>query len=269
VDFLTEPEPARGTALSVAPSIRRIVAANPGPMTYRGTNTYLLDWPGGVAVLDPGPDDPAHVGHILAEAGAPIRAILLTHAHRDHVGALAALRAATAAPVYAWRQSVEAEVALDSGDSAGDWRALHTPGHAPDHLCFLGPGGVIFSGDHVMSWSSTVVGGPGGDMAAYFRSLERLLGLDASVYLPGHGPPLSEPRSFVQGLLAHRRAREAAILGALGPEPITAAALAATLYPDITPALRPAAERNVIAHLLKLAAEGKAQDSGEGWRAAS
>ena len=105
--FLTEPEPARGTALPVAPGIRRIVAANPGPMTYRGTNTYLLDWPDGVAVLDPGPDDPTHVGHILAAAGAPVRAILLTHAHRDHVGALAALRAATGgrwAPVYAWRE---------------------------------------------------------------------------------------------------------------------------------------------------------------------
>lgn len=264
--FLTEPEPARGTALPVAAGIRRIVAANPGPMTYRGTNTYLLDWPGGIAVLDPGPDDPAHVAHILAEAGAPVRAVLLTHAHRDHVGALAALREATGAPVYAWRESEAApEMPLGSGDSAGEWRALHTPGHARDHLCFLGPGGVMFSGDQVMSWSSTVVGGPGGDMAAYFSSLERLLGLDASVYLPGHGPPLPNPIPFVEALLAHRRAREKAILLALGREPVSAASLVASLYRDLDPSLRPAAERNVLAHLQKLAGEGRAAETASGW----
>lgn len=269
--FLDEPEPARGTALPVAPGIRRIVAANPGPMTYRGTNTYLLDWPGGVAVVDPGPEDPAHTAHILAASGAPIRAVLLTHTHRDHVGGLAALRAATGAPLYAWREpadaSLEPDMPLDDGGLAGAWRALHTPGHASDHLCFLGPGGLLFSGDHVMSWSSTVVGGPDGDMAAYVRSLTRLLGLDAPLYLPGHGPPLPEPLPFVTALLDHRLAREQAILSGLGPEPASVGAIVDRTYRGLHPSLRRAAERNVLAHLHKLRDEARVMETDAGWLA--
>ena len=123
----------------------------------------------------------------------------------------------------------------------------------------------MFSGDHVMSWSSTVVGGPGGDMAAYFASLERLLELDASLYLPGHGPKLPDPAAFVEALLEHRRARESAILLGLGRAPVSVAALVATLYQGLDPALRPAAERNVIAHLQKLAGEGRACEAADGW----
>lgn len=271
MQFLTEPPPPRGSALAVAGGVRRIVAANPGPMTYHGTNTYLLDWPGGVAVVDPGPDDPAHVRRVLEAAGAPVRAILLTHTHRDHVGAAAALRTATGAPLHGWREPAEPgfspDVALEDGQDVGGWRALHTPGHAPDHFCFLRRDGVLLSGDHVMGWSTSVIGPPGGDMADYFHSLERLLGLEASVYLPGHGPPVRNPKPFVSSLLEHRRAREAAILAALGPEPAPASAIVAALYPGLAAPLLRAAERSVTAHLQKLRREAKATQLQEGWAA--
>ena len=266
--FLTEPEPQRGVALAVRPGIRRIVAANVGPMTYHGTNTYLIDAPDGLIVLDPGPDDPAHVAAVLAAAG-PVARILLSHTHHDHLGAVAALRAATAAPVFGWHDPADPgfapDVRLQDGSVVDGWQALFTPGHASDHLCFAGPDGVLFSADHVMSWSSSVVSPPGGSMADYFASLHRLLARDDRMYLPGHGPPLPDPRPFVQDLLAHRMAREDAILAALGPEPVTTRALTDILYSQVDERLRRAAERNVLAHLLKLRDENRAADGAGGW----
>jgi len=268
--FLTEPEPPRGVALPVRPGIRRVVAANAGAMTYHGTNTYLIEAKGGLMVLDPGPDDPAHVAAVLA--AGPVARILLSHTHIDHVGALPALRAATGAPVYGWHapaaEGVVPDVALRDGDVVDGWQAVFTPGHAADHVCFAGPDSVLFSADHVMSWSSSVVSPPGGDMAAYFASLRRLLERDDAMYLPGHGPPLPEPRPFVQDLLAHRMAREAAVLAALGPAPRGTRALTDALYSQVDERLRRAAERNVLAHLMKLRDEGKALDGPDGWVAA-
>ncbi len=269
--FLTEPEPERGAALAVQPGIRRVVAANRGPMTYHGTNTYLIDAPGGLIILDPGPDDPAHVAAVLAAAG-PVARILLSHTHHDHLGAAPAMRAATGAPVHAWHDPAAPEfmpdVRLRDGDMVDGWQAVFTPGHAADHLCFAGPDGVLFSADHVMSWSSSVVSPPGGVMADYFASLCRLLARGDRMYLPGHGPPLPDPLPFVQDLLAHRQAREDAIVAALGAAPLTTKALTDLLYSQVDERLRRAAERNVLAHLLKLRDEKRAADSREGWVAA-
>jgi glyoxylase-like metal-dependent hydrolase (beta-lactamase superfamily II) len=273
--FLTEPEPRRGEVLPVFPGIRRIVAANPGVMTYFGTNTYLIDTEDGVAVLDPGPEDhPEHIDAILRAAGGKVTLILTSHHHHDHIGAVPALRAATGAPVAGFREQAIPEFApdirLDDGDEIAGLVALHTPGHAPDHLCFArAADDILFTADHVMSWSSSVVSPPRGDMLAYFRSLERLLARRDAVFLPGHGPALPDPRVLVAELLHHRRIREQAIADALRVDSaVSTYHLMDTIYSKLHPDLRLAAQRNVLAHLLKLEAEGKARRDGEEWRAA-
>jgi glyoxylase-like metal-dependent hydrolase (beta-lactamase superfamily II) len=271
--FLTEPEPPRGAATTVMPGVRRIVAANPGPMTYHGTNTYLLDTPDGLAVLDPGPDDAAHVQHILdAAAAEKVALIILSHTHHDHLGAVPALKAATGAPVAGFHTSADpgftADIALGHGDAIAGMTALHTPGHCSDHLCFaadIDGTATLFSADHVMSWSSSIVSPPDGDMAAYFASLHLLLDRSDAVYLPGHGPPLPEPHDLVRNLLAHRQMREHAILAALDDGAAEIEGLRERLYSQTDPRLRKAAERNVLAHLLKLQAEGKVRQDGARW----
>ena len=276
--FLTEPDPERGAVLPVLAGVRRIVAANPGPMTYFGTNTYLIDGPDGAVVLDPGPEGhPEHVEAILRATGGKVALILVSHHHHDHIGAVPALQAATGAPTAGFREKAipefEPDIKLDDGSRIAGMTALHTPGHASDHLCFALPEGdggkVLFSADHVMSWSSTVVSPPGGDMRAYFNSLEILLRRADDLYLPGHGPALPEPRRLVVELLHHRQARERAIQDALadGP-PSDTFTLMNTLYSQVDPRLRRAAERNVLAHLLKLEQEGQVSRDGELWRAA-
>ncbi len=271
MSFVTEPEPPRGTPVPVLPGIRRIVAVNPGVMTYHGTNTYLIDSPDGTIVLDPGPDDEAHVAAVLAHSGT-ISRILLSHTHHDHLGALPALKAATGAPTYGYRRSAvpsfEPDHPLDHGDEVAGWTALFTPGHAADHLCFARSDGVVFTADHVMGWSSSVVSPPNGDMVDYFASLKLLLARQDSIYLPGHGPRLDDPLPFVRDLLEHRMKREEAILAALTDRPASTVGLVELLYSKIDPILKRAAERNVIAHLHKLAREGRAVELAEGWRAA-
>jgi len=278
--FLTEPEPERDVLEPVLPGISRVVAANPGPMTYHGTNTYLIDTTEGLVVLDPGPDDPAHVAALMRVTGGQVALILLSHTHHDHVGGVAALQEATGAPTAGFRDSglatFEPDIKLADGDTIAGMLSLHTPGHASDHLCFAletadrsaGPSKVLFSADHVMSWSSSVVSPPDGDMAAYFASLHILLERDDEVYLPGHGPTLPDPRGLVRELLHHRMARERAIETALGAGAANTYTLMDTLYSQVHPRLRRAAERNVLAHLLKLEGEGKVMRDGEVWRAA-
>jgi glyoxylase-like metal-dependent hydrolase (beta-lactamase superfamily II) len=206
--------------------------------------------------------------------------ILVSHTHHDHVGAVAALQEATGAPTAGFRESglatFEADIKLADGDTIAGMLALHTPGHASDHLCYAlemadrsaGPSKVLFSADHVMSWSSSVVSPPDGDMAAYFASLHILLERDDDVFLPGHGPKLPNPRELVRELLHHRMARERAIETALGVGAANTYTLMDTLYSQVHPRLRRAAERNVLAHLLKLEGEGKVMRDGEVWRAA-
>jgi glyoxylase-like metal-dependent hydrolase (beta-lactamase superfamily II) len=276
--FLTEPEPERGAKLPVLPGISRIVANNPGPMTYHGTNTYLIDSPDGLVVLDPGPEDhPEHVEAILRHTGGNVAFILISHTHHDHVGAVPALQAATNARTAGFRNSAipsfDPEIKLDHGSTFAGMQAVHTPGHASDHLCFARPGPdgdkVLFSADHVMSWSTSVVSPPGGDMKAYFDSMNLLLGREDDVYLPGHGPALREPRNLVREMLAHRMIREQAIARKLTDGPAGTYAIMDALYSQLNPRLRRAAERNVLAHLLKMEAEGKVIRDGELWRAPS
>jgi len=275
--FLTEPEPERGAHLPLLPGVSRIVAANPGPMTYYGTNTYLIETSQGLVVLDPGPEDhPEHVDAIMRHTGGQIAFILISHTHHDHVGAAPALRAKTGAPTVGFKVSgldtFDADIKLSDGDLVAGMKAIHTPGHALDHLCFsmAGPAGdkILFSADHVMSWSTSVVSPPGGDMKDYFASLDLLLKRDDDVYLPGHGPPLHEPRLLVGEMLHHRQARENAIAVKLKEGPASTFTLMDTLYSQINPRLRRAAERNVLAHLLKMELEGKVTRDGENWRAA-
>ncbi len=275
--FLTEPEPERDTLLPVLPGVSRIVAANPGPMTYYGTNTYLIDTQDGMVVLDPGPEDhPEHVEAIIRATGGMIALILVSHTHHDHVGAVPALQEATGAPTVGFVESAlesfDPDIKLSDGDSVAGMQSLHTPGHAADHLCFAlttrEGSSVLFSADHVMSWSTSVVSPPGGDMAAYFASLRLLLDRTDDVFLPGHGPPLPEPRSLVREMLHHRMARERAIAEKLSQGPADTFVLMDTLYSQVNPRLRRAAERNVLAHLMKMELEGKVVRDGGMWRAA-
>ena len=273
--FLTEPEPTRGAVLPVLPGISRIVAANPGPMTYHGTNTYLIETKDGLVVLDPGPDEPAHVDAIVQATGGKVDLILLSHTHHDHLGAMATLVAATGARTAGYGQPADAQfvpdVKLDDGAAIAGMAVLHTPGHASDHVCYALPtagGAVLFSADHVMSWNSSVVSPPDGDMAAYVASLKRVLDHGDDVFLPGHGPPLPQPRALTRALLFHRMEREQAILARLGKSPADTPGLRAALYSQINPRLQRAAERNVLAHLLKLQAEGKVTQQDTLWRVA-
>ena len=269
--FLTEPVPERGTLLPVLPGISRIVADNPSRMTYHGTNTYVLDHPDGVTILDPGPDSADHVADIIRLAPGPIVHILLSHTHRDHVGGAAALKQQTGARTYGWHSSAEEsftpDVPIHDGKAVLGMEAVFTPGHAADHLCFARLDGVLFSADHVMGWSSSIVSPPGGDMAAYFASLHRLLARPETTYLPGHGPALTDPHPYVTALLDHRTARENGIAAALRDGPRSSMDLVETLYSKIDPILKMAAERNVLAHLMKLEGEGRVMRRGEAWQA--
>lgn len=263
--FLSEEEPPRGVPVYVLPGIDRVVARNPSVMTYHGTNTYLIRGLDGLTIIDPGPEDPQHVEDVLAATqGVPVERLLLTHTHADHLGAAPALSAATGAPIFGYKISAKPGFTPDrklaGGDSAGSFIALHTPGHAADHLCFqyTPPGGakILFSGDHVMSWSSSIVSPPDGDMLAYYRSLELLLGRDDEIYLGGHGPLLTDPRKLVTELLEHRKHREASMLEKLRQRSWAVAELAAELYHKTDIYLKAAAQRNVLSHMRKLEAEG-------------
>ncbi|WP_159998498.1 MBL fold metallo-hydrolase [Roseomonas sp. 18066] len=267
--------------------LRRIRCGNPGAFTFLGTNSYLIGEGGSVAVLDPGPLDEAHQAAILAALpGETISHILVSHTHRDHSPGAAPLVAATGAktagfgPHQTPREAggeggdhdFHPDIALADGDTiAGEgWRltALHTPGHCANHLCFALEGGeVLFSADHVMSWSTSVVSPPDGDMAQYMASLQRLASRGETLFLPGHGAPLPQPAAFTRALIAHRQAREAALLAALTDRPQPVEALVPPLYGSaLDPKLRPAAARSLLAHLIKLAEEGQAQQALDGWQ---
>lgn len=283
-------DPPPGVAEHVAPGLRRILAPNPSPMTFRGTNTYLLG-DADLCVIDPGPADPRHLAALLAAIGAaPLRAIVVTHSHLDHSPLARPLAQATGAPVLGYgdseagRSDVMRALAAAGMEGGGegvdrgfrpdarladgetlagrDWkiRAIHTPGHFGNHIC-LRWGDAIFSGDHAMGWASSLVSPPDGDMGDYLRSCDLLLREGARVLHPGHGPAVTDPAARLRWLVSHRQERETQIRAALSGGPSTPAAVTAAVYPDLAPALRPAAERNVLAHLIDLAARGEATAS--------
>jgi glyoxylase-like metal-dependent hydrolase (beta-lactamase superfamily II) len=286
--FAKEFTGAAGEVVTLSPLLRRVLAPNPGPFTFRGTNSYIVGR-GAVAIVDPGPDDAAHVASLLdALAGDRLSHIVVTHSHRDHAPAARALAAATGAPIvgcapYAPRpdradgavrldashdpQYAPARILADGDCVAGPgWTlaALHTPGHAANHLCFrLDEENALLSGDHVMAWSTSIVAPPDGVMADYMASLEKLRGRAESVYWPGHGGPVTEPQRFVRGLINHRRQREAAILRRLGAGDRRIAEIVPVLYSGVAPALHPAAARSVLAHLVDLVARGRVATDGE------
>lgn len=271
-----------------AAKVRVVLAPNPSAMTGPGTNSFLIG-EREVAVIDPGPDDPTHIQAILDMAEGRISHILVTHAHLDHTAGVARLAQATRAPVFAFgpadsgRSPTMARLAatgLNGGEGAdtgfrpdielrhgeelrsSDWtlQALHTPGHMGGHLSFR-LGDAIFCGDLVMGWSTSIISPPEGDLVDYFRSLDLLARLAPRVLYPAHGDPITDPLPRLEELAAHRRLRSAQILDALDAGPGTAAELAARIY-TIPAHLMPAAERNVLAHLLALADLGTVAGDG-------
>ena len=262
----------------VAPGVRRIVARNPGPFTFRGTGTYVVG-EGKVAVIDPGPDLPEHIEALLMDlAGEEVTHILVTHTHRDHSPAAAAVKAATGAPTYGFgphaggrrgEAAIEEggdwdfvpDIAVKDGDeiAGAGWRfeAVHTPGHTSNHLCFALPDrGILFSGDHVMGWSTSVIAPPDGDMASNMASLDKLQVRSYSVYWPTHGPAIAQPKDHERAFIAHRREREAGIVRCLEAGIGRVDAMVERLYLGLDPKLKRAAGRSVLAHLLDLTGRG-------------
>lgn len=290
------------------PLVRRVLAPNPSPYTFTGTQTYLVGAGSELAVIDPGPADGSiagdpspfkgadthgvgHVEAILAAAGeARIVAILCTHTHRDHSPAAAPLKAATGAQIIgcaplslsddgpradsAFDRSYAPDRVLRDGEqiSGPDWtiEAVATPGHTSNHLCYsLVESGALFTGDHVMAWSTSVVSPPDGDMALYMQSLEKLHDRADKRLYPAHGPAVDKPRQLVRGMLGHRRQREAQILRLLGTGPHQIPAMVAAMYKGLDPRLTGAAGRSVLAHLIDLENRGRVRADGESWSAAA
>lgn len=297
-----------GLAEQCEPLVRRVLAPNPSPYTFTGTQTYIVGAGNDVAVIDPGPvgkvmegvdatlasalSGVGHVEAILAAVGsARIVAIMCTHTHRDHSPAAGPLKAATGAPIIGCAPLVipddgegRADAAFDptyapdrvlthgervSGDG---WtvEAVHTPGHTANHLCYsVVESGALFTGDHVMGWSTSVIAPPDGNMGDYMASLTMLQERPDKVYYPAHGPAVTNPKQLVRGMLGHRRQREAQILRELGKGTHTIAAMVPAMYKGLDPRLIGAAGRTVLAHLLALEGEGRVAREDERWTIAA
>jgi 2-amino-4-hydroxy-6-hydroxymethyldihydropteridine diphosphokinase len=270
-----------GTLARLSPLVRRMVAGNPGPFTFTGTCTYVVG-NGEVAVIDPGPADASHIDALIAALGREtVTHIVVTHTHRDHSPGAKLLAARTGAPVIgcdvhrSFRPLHEGEAGTEAGGDR-DYRparvledgevfegkgftleAVHTPGHTANHLAFaLREENALFSGDHVMAWSTTVVAPPDGSMRDFMLSLDRLKGRDETIYWPGHGGPVNEPRRFVRALINHRRMRESAILNRLSLGDETIEAIVEAIYVGLDPRLKGGAARSVFAHLEDLVERG-------------
>lgn len=269
------------------PGVARILAHNPSAFTYYGTQTYLVG-EREVALIDPGPDLPEHLDAVEeALAGRPVVAIMCTHTHRDHSPAARALAERTGAPVIGCAElaletvgpRADASFDFDYAPSSvlrdGDWVeadgeqicAVATPGHTSNHLCFAFRD-ILFTGDHVMGWSTTVVVPPDGDMAAYMASLDKLRQRNDRIYYPAHGPAVGKPRDYVRHLIGHRMQRERQILSLVSKQPRPIPDIVANAYPALDPRLVTAAAGSVLAHLLDLERRGLVQRQEEEWTTA-
>jgi glyoxylase-like metal-dependent hydrolase (beta-lactamase superfamily II) len=281
--------PPTGTAITLSPLVRRVLAPNPSAFTYFGTQTYIVGH-GEVAVIDPGPDLPEHLDALLAAVeGETVKAIVCTHTHRDHSPASRPLKVATGVPIIGCARLVledggpRADAAFDTDywpDSVladGDaltgpgWtlQAVATPGHTSNHLCLALPEEkALFTGDHVMGWSTTVVSPPDGDMADYMASLDKLIGRDDVVYYPAHGDQVDKPRRLARGMMGHRKQREGQILRLLKEAPRAIPQMVEKMYVGLDPRLNGAAGRSVLAHLIDLQTRGFVREEGDTWRSA-
>jgi glyoxylase-like metal-dependent hydrolase (beta-lactamase superfamily II) len=292
IPFVTLDEPRYGAAVQATPLIRRVIANNPSKYTYFGTGTYIIGH-GDVAVIDPGPVLEAHRDALVAAlAGDRVRAILVTHCHADHSPLAAWLRAETGAPTIAFgphgavdpvdeaaaddvtiEESTDTEFDPDVRVADGDvaaigagWtiHAVHTPGHTSNHMSYaLDAERALFTGDHVMGWSTTVVSPPDGDMRAYFDSLHKVIGRrDASLW-PTHGAPVTDPQPFLRAFLDHRLDREAQVLAAVRSGLTDVESMVKLLYADVRQELHKPAARSVLSHLTKLIDDGLVVSGGE------
>ena len=268
-----------GEVVQVSPLVRRLTAPNPGMMTGPGTNAYIVGKKA-LALIDPGPDDASHLQAMLGAVGNRLRWILCTHTHKDHSPGARALKHATGAEVigmpapqhdnqdqaFAPDRVLAHNDVLDCG--AFKLRAIHTPGHASNHLCYLlDREKMLFTGDHIMQGSTVVINPPDGDMVAYLRSLESLLELELARLAPGHGHPIETPHEEAKRLIEHRLAREQKVVDAFSiHNPATLDELVPVVYADVEPRLHTVARRSLFAHLLKLEHDGRVWHHGERWK---
>jgi glyoxylase-like metal-dependent hydrolase (beta-lactamase superfamily II) len=283
IPYVRQLEFEYGRCDQVSSLIRRVIADNPGPFTYLGTGTYIVG-AGEVAVIDPGPDMPDHLAAILeATAGERVSHILVTHHHLDHSPLARPLAAATGAVIYgcaAPTTPAEGEVKLEAGydqftpdvsvcggaviEGAG-WtiEAIPTPGHTSNHICYaLARENALFSGDHIMGWSTTVITPPDGEMGDYLASLEKVKARRFATLWPTHGPPITEVTPFIEAYIEHRRERERQILSRLAAGDTRITAMVPVIYAAVDPRLHPAAAHSVLAHMIELVRSGRVRCDG-------
>ncbi len=275
-----------GAVDRLSPRIRRVIADNPGPFTFTGTGVYIIG-SGEVAVIDPGPTTPNHQAALArALEGERVTHIFVTHHHLDHSPMARPLAERHGCPVYGYgvqmREPEGGEVRMEAGDdlsfkpdveirdgdvfSGPDWtvEAIHTPGHTSNHMCYaLREENTLFCGDHVMAWSTSVISPPDGDMRDYLHSLEKVRDRDFTTLWPTHGPAVTEPRAFIEAYIAHRRARESQIIERLRSGQSRIKEMIPVMYADVDKRLYPAAAHSVLAHMLHLVKDGRAQCDGE------
>ncbi|MGE0828531.1 MAG: MBL fold metallo-hydrolase [Hyphomonadaceae bacterium] len=284
IPFVRDMQFAYGEVQQVSPLIRRVVADNPGPFTYLGTGVYIIG-KGDVAVIDPGPEQPGHLDVLLnAVKGERVTHIFVTHGHLDHSPAARPLAGKTGATIYAWgapSKPTDSEVRMEAGDdldfkpdvaladgqriAGAGWtiEAVFTPGHTSNHVAFgLIEENALFTGDHIMGWSTTVISPPDGDMDDYLASLDKILARDYATLWPTHGPPVREVRAFVEAYKAHRLDREAQIVAQLQAGQTNIKVMVPIMYADVDPRLHPAACHSVLAHMARLVKLGRVACEG-------